>query len=155
VAADARQQRQREHHETPRHTRRGCTARDVDAAIEGILATRPDVVLLGVHLPGGGGRAVLEARRPPRGAVPRHRRLRRRRGRDLGDRAGAGGYVTKSIVPADLVAAIRTVRDGDAGFSPRPAGFVLDASAGGWGRPSTPSSTATGAWSAWSDQAPR
>jgi DNA-binding NarL/FixJ family response regulator len=53
-------------------------------------------------------------------------------------RAGAGGYVTKSIAPADLIAAIRTVRDGDAVFSPRLAGFVLDAFRGRLSAPVDP-----------------
>ena len=107
-------------------------AADADAAIAGIRATVPDVVLLDVHLPGGGGRAVLEALRAELPAV-RYLAL------SVSDaaedviaviRAGARGYVTKSIDTADLVDAIRRVHDGDAVFSPRLAGFVLDAFAG-------------------------
>ena len=115
-------------------------AGDVDSAVERILATRPDVVLLDVHLPGGGGRAVLEA---VLGALPETRFLAISVSDAAEDvisviRAGAGGYVTKSIAPADLVAAIRTVRDGDAVFSPRLAGFVLDAFRGRLAAPFDP-----------------
>jgi DNA-binding NarL/FixJ family response regulator len=115
-------------------------AGDVDAAVDGIVATRPDVVLLDVHLPGGGGRAVLEAVLP---VLPETRFLAISVSDAAEDvisviRAGAGGYVTKSIAPADLVAAIRTVRDGDAVFSPRLAGFVLDAFRGKLAAPFDP-----------------
>jgi DNA-binding NarL/FixJ family response regulator len=115
-------------------------AGDVDTAVEGIVATRPDVVLLDVHLPGGGGRAVLEA---VLGVLPEVRFLAISVSDAAEDvisviRAGAGGYVTKSIAPADLVAAIRTVRDGDAVFSPRLAGFVLDAFRGRLAAPFDP-----------------
>jgi DNA-binding NarL/FixJ family response regulator len=115
-------------------------AGDADSAVEGILATRPDVVLLDVHLPGGGGRAVLEA---VLRVLPETRFLAISVSDAAEDvisviRAGAGGYVTKSISPADLVAAIRTVRDGDAVFSPRLAGFVLDAFRGRLAAPFDP-----------------
>ena len=115
-------------------------AGDVDTAVEGIVATRPEVVLLDVHLPGGGGRAVLEA---VLGVLPEVRFLAISVSDAAEDvisviRAGAGGYVTKSIAPADLVAAIRTVRDGDAVFSPRLAGFVLDAFRGRLAAPFDP-----------------
>ncbi|HEV7465312.1 MAG TPA: response regulator transcription factor [Candidatus Dormibacteraeota bacterium] len=115
-------------------------AGDVDTAVEGIVATRPEVVLLDVHLPGGGGRAVLEA---VLGVLPQVRFLAISVSDAAEDvisviRAGAGGYVTKSIAPADLVAAIRTVRDGDAVFSPRLAGFVLDAFRGRLAAPFDP-----------------
>jgi DNA-binding NarL/FixJ family response regulator len=96
-------------------------AGDVASAVAGILATRPDVVLLDVHMPGGGGRAVLEA--VHHGAPEVHFLAL-----SVSD---ARGYVTKSISPADLRAAIRRVREGDAVFSPRLAGFVLDAFAAG------------------------
>jgi DNA-binding NarL/FixJ family response regulator len=108
------------------------TAGDVDAAIEGILETRPDVVLLDVHMPGGGGRTVIEA-------VHRRHPEIKFLALSVSDaaedviaviRAGARGYVTKSISPGDLKAAIERVRDGDAVFSPRLAGFVLDAFSG-------------------------
>src|SRR6266545_4568522 len=107
-------------------------AGDADAAIEGIRRAHPDVVLLDVHLPGGGGRAVLETVRQTH-PEPRFLAL------SVSDaaedvigviRAGARGYVTKSIAPAELTAAIRRVHEGDAVFSPRLAGFVLDAFAG-------------------------
>ncbi len=115
-------------------------AGDVDAAVEGIVASRPEVVLLDVHLPGGGGRAVLEA---VLAVLPEVRFLAISVSDAAEDvisviRAGAGGYVTKSIAPADLVAAIRTVRDGDAVFSPRLAGFVLDAFRGRLAAPFDP-----------------
>ena len=104
-------------------------AADVDAAVAGILATRPDVVLLDVHLPGGGGRAVLDA---VTSRLPGTRFLALSVSDAPADvigviRGGARGYVTKSIAPSDLAVAIRRVRDGDAVFSPRLAGFVLDA----------------------------
>ena len=104
-------------------------AAEVDGAIAGILGSEPDVVLLDVHLPGGGGRAVLEA-------VLRKAPQTRFLALSVSDapadviaviRAGARGYVTKSISPADLAEALRRVCDGDAVFSPRLAGFVLDA----------------------------
>ena len=104
-------------------------AGDADAAVAGIVETDPDVVLLDVHLPAGGGVAVLEGTRR-RGVEARFLAL------SVSDaaedviavvRAGARGYVTKTITAPDLVAAIRRVNDGDAVFSPRLAGFVLDA----------------------------
>jgi DNA-binding NarL/FixJ family response regulator len=108
------------------------TALDADAAVEGILAAQPDVVLLDVHLPGGGGAEVL------RQVLARRADLRflALSVSDAPDdviaviRAGARGYVTKTIAPADLVEAIERVHDGDAVFSPRLAGFVLDAFGG-------------------------
>jgi DNA-binding NarL/FixJ family response regulator len=109
-------------------------APDVDAAVEGIRASRPDVVLLDVHLPGGGGRAVLETLRAE---LPNVRWLALSVSDAAEDviaviRAGARGYVTKTISGPDLVDAVRRVADGDVVFSPRLAGFVLDAfSAGG------------------------
>ena len=107
-------------------------AADVDEAIQGIRSTHPDVVLLDVHLPGGGGEAVLEAIREERPAV----RFLALSVSDAAEdvirviRAGARGYVTKTISPPQLVDAIRRVHQGDAVFSPRLAGFVLDAFAG-------------------------
>jgi DNA-binding NarL/FixJ family response regulator len=104
-------------------------AADADAAIAGIRATVPDVVLLDVHLPGGGGRGVLETLRAELPAV-RYLAL------SVSDaaedviaviRAGARGYVTKTISGPDLRAAVQRVADGDVVFSPRLAGFVLDA----------------------------
>jgi DNA-binding NarL/FixJ family response regulator len=104
-------------------------APDVDTAVEGIRTTRPDVVLLDVHLPGGGGRAVLETLRAE---LPEVRWLALSVSDAAEDviaviRAGARGYVTKTISGPDLVDAVRRVADGDVVFSPRLAGFVLDA----------------------------
>ena len=94
-----------------------------------VRATVPDVVLLDVHLPGGGGRAVLEALREE---LPTVRFLALSVSDAAEDvigviRAGARGYVTKTITGADLADAVLRVADGDAVFSPRLAGFVLDA----------------------------
>jgi DNA-binding NarL/FixJ family response regulator len=100
-------------------------AADVAAAIEAIRELEPDVVLLDVHLPGGGGADVVRA-----APGPRYLAL------SVSDapsdvieliQAGARGYVTKTIGSADLGDAIRRVHEGDAVFSPRLAGFVLDA----------------------------
>ncbi len=104
-------------------------AADADAAIAGIRAAVPDVVLLDVHLPGGGGRAVLEALR---GELPEVRWLALSVSDAAEDviaviRAGARGYVTKTISGPELVAAVQRVAEGDVVFSPRLAGFVLDA----------------------------
>jgi DNA-binding NarL/FixJ family response regulator len=107
-------------------------AADVESAVQGIRATVPEVVLLDVHLPGGGGKAVVETLKP---ALPDVVFLALSVSDAAEDviaviRAGARGYVTKTISSDDLAAAIRRVRDGDAVFSPRLAGFVLDAFAG-------------------------
>ncbi|NUT23443.1 MAG: response regulator transcription factor [Hamadaea sp.] len=104
-------------------------AATVPEAISAIAAHQPDVVLLDVHMPEGGGRAVLEATRR---AYPQVRFLALSVSDAAEDvigliRAGARGYVTKTISPDELAAAIRRVADGDAVFSPRLAGFVLDA----------------------------
>ncbi|SOC49042.1 two component transcriptional regulator, LuxR family [Blastococcus aggregatus] len=104
-------------------------APDVPTAVEGIRATRPDVVLLDVHLPGGGGRAVLETLRAE---LPDVKWLALSVSDAAEDviaviRAGAKGYVTKTISGPDLLDAVRRVADGDVVFSPRLAGFVLDA----------------------------
>lgn len=104
----------------------------VGEAVPGILGTRPDVVLLDVHLPDGGGKAVIEGvtREWPEAVFL---------ALSVSDaaedvvaiiRAGARGYVTKTIDAAALVDAVQRVRDGDAVFSPRLAGFVLDAFSG-------------------------
>ena len=101
----------------------------VEAAVAAILRERPDVVLLDVHMPGGGGVEVIRE-------VARDRPAQRFLALSVSDaaedviaviRAGARGYVTKSISGTDLAEAIARVRDGDAVFSPRLAGFVLDA----------------------------
>ena len=104
------------------------SAGDVDDAIAGIRATRPEVVLVDVHMPGGGGLAVV-------GNVAESNPDIRFLALSVSDapedviamiRAGARGYVTKSIAPAELVEAVRRIAEGDAVFSPRLAGFVLD-----------------------------
>jgi DNA-binding NarL/FixJ family response regulator len=105
---------------------------DVESAVEGIVAARPDVVLLDVHLPGGGGKAVIEAvrRRDPE-VVFLALSVSDAAEDVIGViRAGARGYVTKTISADDLADAVQRVREGDAVFSPRLAGFVLDAFAG-------------------------
>jgi DNA-binding NarL/FixJ family response regulator len=104
-------------------------AADVAEAVAGIRATEPDVVLLDVHLPGGGGRAVLETLRAE---LPAVRWLALSVSDAAEDviaviRAGARGYVTKTISGPELLDAVRRVADGDVVFSPRLAGFVLDA----------------------------
>ncbi|HVW34823.1 MAG TPA: response regulator transcription factor [Acidimicrobiia bacterium] len=114
------------------------TAGDVDEALAGIAAARPDVVLVDVHMPGGGGaeliRRVLTAgEASPGEAPPRFLAL------SVSDaaedviaviRAGARGYLTKTVSGAELAEAVARVAAGDAVFSPRLAGFVLDAFAG-------------------------
>ena len=104
-------------------------ASEVDAAVDMIIERRPDVVLLDVHLPGGGGRAVVQRVAP---VAPEVRFLALSVSDAADDvigviRAGARGYVTKTISGPELTAAIRRVAEGDAVFSPRLAGFVLDA----------------------------
>jgi DNA-binding NarL/FixJ family response regulator len=108
-------------------------AGDVDEAVAVITATHPDVVLLDVHLPGGGGRAVLDACAT---GLPDVRFLALSVSDAADDvigvvRGGARGYVTKAISGDELVDAIDRVAAGDAVFSPRLAGFVLDAFASG------------------------
>jgi DNA-binding NarL/FixJ family response regulator len=98
-------------------------------AIAGIRSTRPDVVLLDVHMPDGGGQAVLAGVGTD---VPGTRFLALSVSDAAEDviaviRAGAKGYVTKTISAAELTEAVQRVADGDAVFSPRLAGFVLDA----------------------------
>jgi DNA-binding NarL/FixJ family response regulator len=107
-------------------------ASDVDAAIQGIRTAKPDVVLLDVHMPGGGGKAVIEGVQETH---PDTKFLALSVSDAAEDvisliRAGARGYVTKTIGPDELVEAIKRVNEGDAVFSPRLAGFVLDAFAG-------------------------
>ncbi len=107
-------------------------AGDVDQALEVLAEHRPDVVLLDVHLPGGNGAAVIRGA-SERSIVTTFLALS---ASDAAEdvieviRAGARGYVTKTISSPDLNDAIRRVADGDAVFSPRLAGFVLDAFAG-------------------------
>ncbi len=101
----------------------------VEEAVAAIGELHPDVVLLDVHMPAGGGVEVIRRA----GGAPTFLAL------SVSDaaedviaviRAGARGYVTKNISGADLADAVRRVHDGDAVFSPRLAGFVLDAFAG-------------------------
>ena len=108
------------------------TATEVSEAIGAIRDAQPDVVLVDVHLPGGGGKAIIES-------VLRTHPDTRFLALSVSDaaedviaviRAGARGYVTKSIGPDELADAVRRVHEGDAVFSPRLAGFVLDAFAG-------------------------
>jgi DNA-binding NarL/FixJ family response regulator len=107
-------------------------ARAVEEAETTIRAAEPDVVLLDVHMPGGGGVEVIRR-------VVAHRPAQRFLALSVSDapedviaviRAGARGYVTKTISGPELADAVGRVRDGDAVFSPRLAGFVLDAFAG-------------------------
>ena len=101
----------------------------VEEAVPLIRSLDPDVVILDVHLPDGGGQAVIGAVHAERPAV----RFLALSVSDAAEdvvaviRAGARGYVTKSIAPAELLDAIHRVADGDAVFSPWLAGFVLDA----------------------------
>jgi len=104
-------------------------ASEVEAAIEMIGERTPDVVLLDVHMPGGGGRAVIETI----GVTHPDVKFLALSVSDAAEdviaviRAGARGYVTKTISGPELVDAVLRVADGDAVFSPRLAGFVLDA----------------------------
>ncbi len=104
-------------------------AASVEDAVPLIVDAEPDVVLLDVHMPGGGGLEVIRQ-------VSERRPAQKFLALSVSDapedviaiiRAGARGYVTKTISAAELADAIRRVADGDAVFSPRLAGFVLDA----------------------------
>ena len=119
-------------------------AATVDDAVREIASIAPDVVLLDVHMPDGGGVEVIR-RAVAQGDPPRFLAL------SVSDaaedviaviRAGARGYVTKSISGPELADAVRRVHDGDAVFSPKLAGFVLDAFAGA--PPSAPPRAAVG-----------
>lgn len=105
---------------------------DVDGAVRAIQELEPDVVLLDVHMPGGGGVEVIRRVADTRPAV----RFLALSVSDAAEdvialiRAGARGYVTKTISGAKLTDAVCRVQAGDAVFSPRLAGFVLDAFAG-------------------------
>jgi DNA-binding NarL/FixJ family response regulator len=107
-------------------------AATVDEAVSVIRSERPDVVLLDVHMPDGGGVEVIR-RLADRSPGTSFLAL------SVSDapedviavvRAGARGYVTKTISGAELADAVRRVKEGDAVFSPRLAGFVLDAFSG-------------------------
>ncbi|WP_084077209.1 response regulator transcription factor [Demequina sp. NBRC 110057] len=107
-------------------------ARDVESAIAEILDKRPEVVILDVHLPGGTGAGALDVLAEIKGRVEGTRTLALSVSDSAEDvvsviRAGARGYVTKSISGPELSDAVRRVAGGDAVFSPRLAGFVLDA----------------------------
>jgi DNA-binding NarL/FixJ family response regulator len=104
-------------------------AATVEDAVRSIVELEPDVVVLDVHMPGGGGLEVIKQ-------VAEKRPAQRFLALSVSDapedviaiiRAGARGYVTKTISGAELADAVRRVADGDAVFSPRLAGFVLDA----------------------------
>jgi DNA-binding NarL/FixJ family response regulator len=111
-------------------------AADVDQAVAAVLAHQPEVVLLDVHLPGGGGAEVMRRVALSHKAAASATRFLALSVSDAAEdvigtiRAGARGYVTKTITGPELVAAIERVASGDAVFSPRLAGFVLDAFAG-------------------------
>ena len=107
-------------------------AATVEDAIRLVIEAEPDVVLLDVQMPGGGGVEVIRQ-------VATRRPAQRFLALSVSDaaedviaiiRAGARGYVTKTISGAELADAVRRVAEGDAVFSPRLAGFVLDAFAG-------------------------
>jgi DNA-binding NarL/FixJ family response regulator len=104
-------------------------AGDVDTAIDEIRSLKPDVVLVDVHMPGGGGVAVVKNAAETNPDV----RFLALSVSDAPEdviamiRAGCRGYVTKSISPEELADAIRRVDSGDAVFSPSLAGFVLEA----------------------------
>jgi DNA-binding NarL/FixJ family response regulator len=111
----------------------------VAEAVKAIESDEPEVVLLDVHMPDGGGLEVIR-RAAERDLRPCYLAL------SVSDaaedviaviRAGARGYVTKNIAPEELADAVRRVHDGDAVFSPRLAGFVLDAFAGPAPEPET------------------
>lgn len=108
------------------------TAGDVDDAITKIRELQPSVVLVDVHMPGGGGVTVITSVLQTN---PDVRFLALSVSDSPEDviamiRAGARGYVTKSIAPDELADAVRRIAEGDAVFSPRLAGFVLDAFGG-------------------------
>jgi DNA-binding NarL/FixJ family response regulator len=118
--------------ELAEHVEVAGDAASVEESVPAILHAEPDVVLLDVHMPGGGGVEVIRQ-------VAQQRPTQRFLALSVSDapddviaviRAGARGYVTKSISSAELAGAVRRVADGDAVFSPRLAGFVLDAFAG-------------------------
>jgi DNA-binding NarL/FixJ family response regulator len=125
--------------ELERHLEITGEAGTVDHAVSAIERDDPEVVLLDVHMPDGGGVEVIR-RAAERDLRPCYLAL------SVSDaaedviaviRAGARGYVTKNIAPAELADAVRRVNDGDAVFSPRLAGFVLDAFAGPAPEPET------------------
>lgn len=108
------------------------SAYDVDTAIAEIRGYNPEVVLVDVHMPDGGGIAVIESVVETNPDVKFLALSVSDSAEDVIAmiRAGARGYVTKTIEPPELADAVRRVHAGDAVFSPRLAGFVLDAFAG-------------------------
>jgi DNA-binding NarL/FixJ family response regulator len=107
-------------------------AADVDSAVTQIAALEPEVVLLDVHLPGGAGGGGAEVVRRSAALLDRVRFLALSVSDSAEDvvgviRAGARGYITKGSSGAEVSAAVASVASGDAVFSPRLAGFVLDA----------------------------
>ena len=125
--------------ELERHLEITGEAGTVAEAVKAIESDEPEVVLLDVHMPDGGGLEVIR-RAAERDLRPCYLAL------SVSDaaedviaviRAGARGYVTKNIAPEELADAVRRVHDGDAVFSPRLAGFVLDAFAGPAPEPET------------------
>ena len=105
---------------------------DVPTAVAAVVKAQPDVVLLDVHLPGGGGVEVIKQ---VHSTEPEIKFLALSVSDAAEDvigviRAGARGYVTKSISADELVDAVGRIAEGDAVFSPRLAGFVLDAFSG-------------------------
>jgi DNA-binding NarL/FixJ family response regulator len=122
--------------ELQQHVEIAGEASTVDEAVALIAAERPDVVLLDVHMPDGGGVEVIRRVTAQSGDDPPAPCFLALSVSDAAEdviaviRAGARGYVTKTISAGDLADAIRRVHEGDAVFSPRLAGFVLDAFAG-------------------------
>lgn len=108
-------------------------AADVPSAIAAISETRPDVVLLDVHLPGGHGADATGGESVIRGCAPTPSRFLALSVSDAAEdvvrviRAGARGYITKGSSGIEVSRAVHAVAEGDAVFSPRLAGFVLDA----------------------------
>ena len=107
-------------------------AADVDSAVEAVVALQPEVVLLDVHLPGGSGGGGAEVVRRAAPSAPTTRFLALSVSDSAEDvvaviRAGARGYITKGSSGTDVTRAVHAVAGGDAVFSPRLAGFVLDA----------------------------
>jgi DNA-binding NarL/FixJ family response regulator len=107
-------------------------AADVDTAVAAVARLLPEVVLLDVHLPGGAGGGGAEVLRRSQGLLDRVRFLALSVSDSAEDvvgviRAGARGYITKGSSGREVSAAVLAVASGDAVFSPRLAGFVLDA----------------------------
>ena len=111
-------------------------AADVPGSVAMIAQTKPQVVLLDVHVPGGeggGGAEILAKSRPYSPTTVFLALSVSDAPQDVGSviRAGAQGYVTKTITGADLISSIKQVHEGYAVFSPKLAGFVLSTFQGG------------------------